>query len=106
MVSVPGEDIQTEVQVTWELLDEDGSVWSQSDAPTADEAIAQTREQLRAMIEMADKHEARYGPWVDAERPKTREVKLAKVRRRTTIQVTAYSTTYSDEQTISEEAHA
>ena len=83
MVTMPAEDIQTEVQVTWELLDEDGSVWSQSDAPTAEEAIAQTREQLRSMIEMEDKLEARYGPWVDAERPKTREVKLAKVRRRT-----------------------
>ncbi|WP_305780027.1 hypothetical protein [Nocardia nova] len=98
-------DVKTEVQVVWELLDEDGRTWSQSDAPTAEEAIAQTREQLARMVELEADMEARHGEGVpDGKR--VRDVKLAKVRRRTSIQVTAYSTTYSDEQAITEAADA
>jgi len=102
---IPASDVTTEVRVVWEIFGENGDVWSRSDKPTAEEAIAETRAELRQTAEAQAKWEQRHGPLDPAGRW-ARNVKLTKIRRCTTIQVTAYSTTYSDEQAITEAADA
>ncbi|MFC8531912.1 hypothetical protein [Nocardia sp. NPDC057227] len=90
--------VQTEVQRVWEILLDDGSVYTFNEEPTAAAALAKAEADRAASVEMMERFEAEYGPG-ESEKGADyyRSLRYAKVRQRTGVSVNVYTTEYGPE---------
>lgn len=96
----PVKDVTTQVRRVWELLIEDGTVYTSNEDPTADAAVAKAQADLAKSIATQEDFEARYGGGHDF--PDYHDIRFVKVRQRTSVTMSVYTTEYSEEQAIEE----
>lgn len=96
----PHQSVRTEVQRVWEILLDDGSVYTFNEVPTAAAALAKAEADRVASVEMMEQFEAKYGPGESGKGADYyRSLRYAKVRQRTSVSVNIYTTEYGEELT-------
>lgn len=95
-MTAPEPFVQTEVQRVWEVLREDGTVWTSNEEPTPEAAIAKARGDQAKWVGFQEKFTEKFRD-ADTDMPDYRSIRLVAVRQRTSVTVNVYTTEYGDE---------